>query len=248
MKISPNKVCWNITNQCNLKCKFCYANKSVKDGSYHLQKNIIAILADRRVEQITFSGGEPLMVKYLPSLLKTTKKKGIRVHLSTNGILFNENIANKICKHVDILCVPLDGSTGMINYKMRGNDNLLGSFQRVKRIANKYNTTIRVYTMVTPYNQKDLRNLYTMLQDIENLDSWRLSNYYYVENSHKEYMLNFKQYSNIVEQIEGIGSSICVDFRFKDEKYQEQYLLLDPAGNFYTTSRHKHNVSGNLFN
>ena len=93
-------VVWNITSQCNLKCRHCYieATESARDNEMTTQegKDFIDNLAEMKVPVLMFSGGEPLVRPDLFELAAYAVEKGLRIVLSTNGTLIDEFTAKLI--------------------------------------------------------------------------------------------------------------------------------------------------------
>lgn len=90
----PAKVQVDITNHCNLDCRYCYNKASAFLGKEmtdeelrHVIKNVIQQL-DPVV--VSFSGGEPFVRKnLLLECAKMLKENGIQVSINTNGLLLN---------------------------------------------------------------------------------------------------------------------------------------------------------------
>jgi len=93
-------VVWNITAQCNLKCRHCYmeATESAHDNEMTTAegKAFIDDLAAMKVPVLMFSGGEPLVRRDLFELASYAVGKGLRIVLSTNGTLIDAVTAKKI--------------------------------------------------------------------------------------------------------------------------------------------------------
>ncbi len=96
-----------ITYRCNLKCKFCYAGcnstsnpikSNIELSEDDIKKIIFKIYNQAKVPSISFTGGEPLLRKDLPKLIKYAKKLGMRVNLITNGTLITKDIARILKK------------------------------------------------------------------------------------------------------------------------------------------------------
>ncbi|HII92343.1 MAG TPA: radical SAM protein [Methanosarcina sp.] len=120
-----------LTKRCNLKCVHCYADSKYGiKGDYELKTDeitsIIDQLADLSVNEIFFTGGEPLMRQDLADILRYTSRKGIRVLMSTNGIALTESFLEKV-KDVDfkLFQISLDGPK-KVHEQIRGP----GSFER----------------------------------------------------------------------------------------------------------------------
>lgn len=82
--------CTVFMRGCNFRCPFCQNAPLVIGGGPQetLPEEALWKLLDKRsgiLESVVVSGGEPLLQKELPELLRTMKKKGFRVKLDTNG-------------------------------------------------------------------------------------------------------------------------------------------------------------------
>lgn len=93
-------VVWNITSQCNLKCRHCYieATESAKENEMTTAEGMAFIdnLAEMKVPVLMFSGGEPLVRPDLFELAAYAVEKGLRIVLSTNGTLIDDFTAQLI--------------------------------------------------------------------------------------------------------------------------------------------------------
>ncbi len=114
--------CWlHLTNDCNLKCSYCYIDKSKTSMSIHTAKNAIEIITNTAREhgyteiQLRFSGGEPLLrFSLLCDIIEYTKGKYSefiwRYVILTNGTLIDDNIAHYIKEKKIGVSISLDGT------------------------------------------------------------------------------------------------------------------------------------------
>lgn len=93
-------VVWNVTAQCNLKCRHCYiqATECAAAGEMTTEEGMAFIddLAAMKVPVLLFSGGEPLLRPDLFELAAYAVEQGLRVVLSTNGTLIDDFTAQLI--------------------------------------------------------------------------------------------------------------------------------------------------------
>jgi 12,18-didecarboxysiroheme deacetylase len=93
-------VVWNLTRQCNLKCRHCYAQAGLERSRSELTtregKTLIDDLSAYGAPVILFSGGEPLMRPDLPELAEYAVSKGLRAVVSTNGTLITRSLAHTL--------------------------------------------------------------------------------------------------------------------------------------------------------
>jgi len=107
-------VVWNITRTCNLRCQHCYSKATEKKYPEELTTEqclkVMDDLAAFRVPVLLISGGEPLTRPDIFYLMEYAVNKGIRVTLSTNGTLINQNIALQLKEiGVGYVGISLDG-------------------------------------------------------------------------------------------------------------------------------------------
>lgn len=89
----------DLTNRCNLRCSFCFANAFARGYVYEPTfDEIVEMLRVLREEQpvpcpaVQFSGGEPTLRSDLVDLIRTAKEMGfVQVQLATNGIILGQN-------------------------------------------------------------------------------------------------------------------------------------------------------------
>ena len=118
-------LCLHIAHDCNLACKYCFADEGEYHGkrelmSYEVGKKaldfLVANSGSRTNLEVDFFGGEPLMnfevvkqlVKYGRSLEEPNNKK-FRFTLTTNGVLLDDDILEFANKEMSNLVLSLDG-------------------------------------------------------------------------------------------------------------------------------------------
>nr|WP_317359224.1 thioether cross-link-forming SCIFF peptide maturase [uncultured Tyzzerella sp.] len=139
-------LCLHIAHDCNLKCKYCFA----EEGEYHGKRSLMSVevgkkaidflienSGSRKNLEIDFFGGEPLMnfdvVKEIVEYGRSVEKqhnKNFRFTMTTNGILLNDDIADYINKNMHNAVLSLDGRKE-INDKMRVRAGGQGSYDNI---------------------------------------------------------------------------------------------------------------------
>jgi len=127
-KVGPFEVQLNPTNQCNLKCRFCWlrdfdkAGLSYEELSTKKYKEIIKDCSEVKVHTIEITGGgEPFMRRDILSLMKTVKRYKIFGRLVTNGTLLTDDVIKKLIKiGWDEIVFSLDASDKKVNDYLRG--------------------------------------------------------------------------------------------------------------------------------
>ena len=124
-------VVWNITRQCNLKCRHCYAQAQSQKTEGELDteegKRLLDDLSAYGAPVILFSGGEPTLRPDLPELARFAVAKGMRAVISTNGTLITRELANTLkAVGLSYVGISLDGLEA-VNDRFRG---VSGAFNR----------------------------------------------------------------------------------------------------------------------
>lgn len=139
-------LCLHIAHDCNLACKYCFA----EEGEYHGRRALmsfevgkkaldflIANSGSRRNLEVDFFGGEPLMnfevVKQLVAYGREQEKihnKNFRFTLTTNGVLLNDEILEFLNKEMANVVLSIDGREE-VNNKMRPFRNGKGSYELI---------------------------------------------------------------------------------------------------------------------
>jgi radical SAM protein with 4Fe4S-binding SPASM domain len=119
-------VVWNITRTCNLRCVHCYAGSEAKPYPGELTlpecKALLADLAQFKVPAVLLSGGEPLVHPHFFKLAGCALSLGLRLTLSTNGILINPQTAARLrAFNFAYVGISLDG-IGEAHDKFRGRE------------------------------------------------------------------------------------------------------------------------------
>ena len=119
-----------VTNACNLRCKHCFMNSGTRLKNELPVDEWIKILTEFREnggETVTFSGGEPLMNKGLPQMVKHAHGVGLKVTILSNGILWTEQLIKSLAPFIDEIQFSIDGVNEQTNAVVRGK----GNFQKV---------------------------------------------------------------------------------------------------------------------
>jgi len=146
---------WNVTANCNLKCKHCY-NNSLHENNKN--KELSTQKAEKMIEQaiplglrsILFTGGEPLLRKDLLKLMKFAKSKKLLVFLASNGTLIDENFIKNYKGIIDKINLSLDGSSPKKHDKIRG---LKGSFLKTIKSIEALSNIFKVSIAFTAHDQ-----------------------------------------------------------------------------------------------
>lgn len=152
----------NLTEECNLRCIYCYAEERSNDsGKLQFQEyvNLVNDISNiSPTTNIVFTGGEPLLKDFTLDLAQYTKKMGHHVHLLTNGILINEKNSKAIAEIFDLVKISLDGSTPEIHEFHRGSGTFYKTLAAIDRLAQE-GAHVKIAMTVTKINKNDIGSM-----------------------------------------------------------------------------------------
>jgi uncharacterized protein len=139
-------LCLHIAHDCNLACRYCFAEEGEYQGdralmSYEVGKQALDFLikssGNRKNLEVDFFGGEPLMnfqvVKDLVIYGREQEKihnKKFRFTLTTNGVLLNDDIIEFANKEMSNVVLSIDGRKEVHDH-MRPSRNGKGSYDLI---------------------------------------------------------------------------------------------------------------------
>ncbi|MCD6115638.1 radical SAM protein [bacterium] len=143
-----SKITLVVTEDCNLRCKYCIYSDSYKYHRIHSEKYMSLTVMKKAVDfylkysskvqekTISFYGGEPLLnFKLIAACVKYIKEKhkgAIRLLMTTNATLLNKDIIKYLVENNFSLLISLDGPE-RIHDRYRVFKNSKGTFNTIMR-------------------------------------------------------------------------------------------------------------------
>lgn len=167
---APFLIVWDITNQCNLNCKHCYADAGdqQKDRLDTTQaKKVIDTLDKASVPILSFSGGEPLVRNDIFELTKYAADKGIYVGLATNGTLITKEKAKQMKKAgIKFVQISLDGATAASHDSLRGMPGMFKkSIEGIKNCVDQ-DFFVNIASVATKNNISEIPDIISICDDL----------------------------------------------------------------------------------
>ena len=175
-------LCLHIAHDCNLACRYCFA----EEGEYHGRRALmsfevgkkaldflIANSGNRRNLEVDFFGGEPLMnfqvVKDLVAYARSIEKdagKNFRFTLTTNGVLLDDEVTDFCNREMHNVVLSLDGRPE-VNDRFRVDAAGNGSYSRIvpnfqRFVAKRGDKSYYMRGTYTHYNTDFTRDLFHM--------------------------------------------------------------------------------------
>jgi radical S-adenosyl methionine domain-containing protein 2 len=257
MRTKITTVNYHLVKSCQMSCNFCYARfddviRDTKVSALGLNteqaKKIILELTQLGFRKINFAGGEPILRKDLPELIKYAKSLGLTTSLVTNGHLISQDWLKRVTGILDQIGISVDSSNPDTRIKMGRaiNNTPLTNEDYISRakMITASGIALKINTVVTAQN-----HLEDMTQFILDLKPrrWKVFQALQIDNQ------NNLDESKILCQDEWFAdyrlrhSSVLthgIIAIFEDnEDMQSSYAMVDPAGRFYDNTEGKHTYS-----
>lgn len=161
-------VVWNITRRCNLRCAHCYSDSTARHypGELTLSqcREVIDDLRRFEIPGLLFSGGEPLIHPQFFTIAEHARGQGLRLTLSTNGTLIDEEAANQLeSLGFAYVGISLDG-IGETHDQFRGRagafDKSVAAFRHLRAVGQK--TGLRL--TLTRHTVSDLERILDFIE------------------------------------------------------------------------------------
>ncbi len=169
--------------KCNMRCVHCYQGDLIAKGLKLSTQEILSLLDQMQkmqVNNIGISGGEPLMMKNLDTILHAAEERMIRISaLFTNGLLINDRFVQTIQSLLSRfpVFVSLDSMPGN-TFAFRGFSEAKSYHVLSKIVANirtvvQSGIPVTVNTVINLENIECLPQMYSLITEC-GVKSWRL--------------------------------------------------------------------------
>lgn len=271
-----NRITLHISNDCNLRCKYCYAN----GGNYQMTRHLMTKETAKQfykfcvenfthIEKIVFFGGEPCLnigiMEYVCELFSKYKfdkklKDAPKFAIITNGTILNDRLLKLIDHHISYITISIDGPKDINDFNRidkAGN----GSYERIERfiaavkqcsnVLLQYEATYTHYHMEKGMTQDDIATYLNQHFDIRG---------FVVEELGLEYedksIYSFDNIENIPEFIVNIICAITFKKDLQSCQVSRRQFAISPSGDVFpchmdvgTECLNLGNISGkNIFN
>ncbi|WP_202319110.1 radical SAM protein [Archaeoglobus neptunius] len=153
-----------VTQDCNLRCIYCYAGGGERRDymDFSTAKNVMERYNDR-ITKVQFTGGEPMLNYRL--IKRFAERYDADFSLQTNATLLDCEKIEELAELGVSIAVSIDAPPN-INDRLRPYANGEGSTRDVLRsmmLLKSQNVNYGITCVVTPYNQRYLRDLIDMV-------------------------------------------------------------------------------------
>jgi len=107
-----------LTEGCNLACRHCWIGPGYQHGDLaypYLPPDLVSSILDQGIPlgltDVKLTGGEPLLHPQILQILRSIRKRGLKLNIETNGTLCTPQIANAIAaSNSPFVSISLDGA------------------------------------------------------------------------------------------------------------------------------------------
>jgi len=172
-KFSLDKFRVLLTQDCNLNCLYCH-----KEGQFHRRekiseeefKGLTKIACEFGLEEVKYSGGEPLLYPGIGRLIQHSKDLGIKlVSLTTNGILLKERLPELKSAGLDELSISLDtlDQETYSNLNQGRREDLQKILNGIKTAKDYLFPKINLNMTLTKYNEDEVKKMISFSKDLD---------------------------------------------------------------------------------
>lgn len=166
----------NITKNCNLACKHCYA-----DAQYKLEEcdtneltteewmkvidDIVELISKRGEDRILLTGGEPFLRHDIFEIIAHIKSHGFRPVINTNSLLIKSEDIPKLRDSNAELLVSLDGASIETHEFLRGKNTFYKTLSKIRELR-QYDIITRMSFTVHERNFDELSAIFELASEL----------------------------------------------------------------------------------
>ncbi len=133
----PQRLVFELTNDCNLNCVMCGRNNAEFNPNYfRLEWLEVFTPVLEQIEEVTLMGwGEPTVHPEFVTFLEWAKRYGLRKYFCTNGVRLGELFHALFSCEVDIIAVSIDAASSEKNNAIRRGMDFMQVLTNLRRIV-----------------------------------------------------------------------------------------------------------------
>lgn len=242
-----------VSQSCFLHCKGCYSfSREEEKGKIIPTDKLVKFLEfayNVGVNKVTLCGGDPLTREDIIELLEKIKAIGFNVSLDTVGSPIIKNAvrdrnitvkqidAEKIANLVDVIGIPIDGSTNEIFRRFRQTKaDIVNEQLTVCQELHKFGAHICINTVAHKGNLEDAYGLANLVKNINYINKWQIFQYMplgkFGLKNRECFEITDKQFEEFQIAVLEVFDKDIGKVQFKDfSKRKNAYMLIDNSGN-----------------
>ncbi|HQL24414.1 MAG TPA: radical SAM protein [candidate division Zixibacteria bacterium] len=199
----PERVVWEITFACNMRCIHCGTSAGVPRSDELTTDEALRLIDELTglgARGITLSGGEPLLRKDWPVLGKRIVANGAGAYLITNGFAVDEQAVD-LFQEVGLrnVGVSFDGSKEVHNY-IRQRKTSYDKALHAMRLMAERKMRFEAVSQISKVNLKDMDSIHKDLVSI-GCPEWRIQMTTVTGRMEKEMVMGLAEYEQLIDKI-----------------------------------------------
>jgi MoaA/NifB/PqqE/SkfB family radical SAM enzyme len=154
---------FHVTSECSQECAYCWGPQGINEVDTETALAIIAKIAAGTTRRIVFTGGDPLQRSDIGQLVRAAAEQGLEVAVSTTGDLLTETFLDTFGPFIDLISLPLDGSTEAISARTKKPGHYAAVKQALDLLEAHPGIDVKIATPVTRFNIDDVPNIALLL-------------------------------------------------------------------------------------
>lgn len=227
---------FHITAKCSQACPYCWGPRRFRNPvDTETAQRIIDRIKELGVRRVVFTGGDPLQRSDAPDLIRYAKEIGLETALSTTGDFITPEILGSLSPYLDLISLPLDGSSEQINSKTKHPGHFSAVIRSLNHLRSHPNIDVKVCTPVTRYNLNDVPVIARLVEEYSYTTQARV--FYNIFQAFPRAMFSVKweqfivsdeEFSALKNQV-WAGTKIRINF-LSHETLDKLYVMVFPDG------------------
>lgn len=238
----PTRAILNFAYRCVMKCEWCYVPFDAGLPRRELVLSLVRRLADLGFRTITFGGGDPFQYRFVTDVLPFAKSLDLFVHVDTHGLSLRqtEEVRALLESSVDLLGLPIDGSSAVIHDSMRGSPGHFDVVMRRLDWLGELRGRLKLNTVISAVNISDIDALAARVAEIRPA-RWSIYQYWPLGPAARadvEHRLIDSTFFEAAERVQKYlqGSGIAVEANARDSR-RDTYPIIHHDGTIFVHTR-----------
>lgn len=253
---------YHLVQHCNMRCNFCYARftdviRDTKVAAIGLgearARQVVEQICDIGFRKINFAGGETLLRKDLPALLRLAKERGLATSVVTNGHYITESWVEKVRGLLDQVGISVDSASAETRVAMGRahlgkvaltNQDYLDRAELLRAAG----ISLKINTVVTAQNhQESMGDFIRELRPYR----WKVFQALQVDGQNDleaaRILCTDTMYSWFRARHQGVTRGFGTTVFEENDDMRGSYAMVDPYGRFYDSTAGKHTYSAPIW-
>jgi MoaA/NifB/PqqE/SkfB family radical SAM enzyme len=227
---------FHITAECSQACPYCWGPRRFRNPvDVETARHIIERIKQLDVRRVVFTGGDPLQRPDALDLIRFAKEIGLETALSTTGDHITLAILSELSPTLDLISLPLDGSTEESNFSTKRPGHFSAIMQALEGLRDHPGIDVKVCTPVTRHNLTDIPSIARLVENYSHTTQAQV--FYNVFQAFPRAMFSVKWEALLVtdeefaalEHLTVSGKNIRINFLDHDT-LDKLYVMVFPDG------------------